>query len=64
MARPQQKEARQPRDLIGGRTSEEVLWSCTTCGACQEVCPVFIDHPGKILEMRRNSGAAARKGAR
>ena len=48
------EEARQPRDLIGGRTSEEVLWSCTTCGACQEVCPVFIDHPGKILEMRRN----------
>src|SRR6185369_1956971 len=24
------------------------------CGACQEVCPVFIDHPEKILEMRRN----------
>jgi Fe-S oxidoreductase len=48
------EEARQPRDLIGGRTGEEVLWSCTTCGACQEVCPVFIDHPGKILEMRRN----------
>jgi Fe-S oxidoreductase len=47
-------EARQPRELIGGRTSEEVLWSCTTCGACQEVCPVFIDQPGKILEMRRN----------
>src|SRR5690606_32132145 len=27
-------------------------WACTTCGACQEVCPVFIDHPLKILEMR------------
>ena len=48
------EEARTPRELIGGRTSEEVLWSCTTCGACQEVCPVFIDHPGIILEMRRN----------
>ena len=40
--------------LPGGRTSEEVLWSCTTCGACQEVCPVFIDQPKLILEMRRN----------
>jgi Fe-S oxidoreductase len=40
--------------LVGGRTSEEVLWSCTTCGACQEVCPVFIDQPKLILEMRRN----------
>jgi len=48
------QEARQARELIGGRTSEEVLWSCTTCGACQEVCPVFIDHPSIILEMRRN----------
>lgn len=40
--------------LIGGRTSEETLWACTTCGACQEVCPVFIDHPEKILQMRQN----------
>jgi len=40
--------------LIGGRTSEDVLWACTTCGACQEVCPVFIDHPEKILQMRQN----------
>ena len=40
--------------LIGGRTSEEVLWACTTCGACQEVCPVFIEHPEKILQMRQN----------
>ena len=40
--------------LIGGRTTEEVLWACTTCGACQEVCPVFIDQPGKILQMRQN----------
>jgi Fe-S oxidoreductase len=41
-------------DMVGGRTSEDVLWSCTTCGACQEVCPVFIDQPEKILQMRQN----------
>jgi Fe-S oxidoreductase len=42
------------KPLIGGRTSEDVLWACTTCGACQEVCPVFIDHPEKIIQMRQN----------
>jgi Fe-S oxidoreductase len=42
------------KPLIGGRTTEEVLWACTTCGACQEVCPVFIDHPEKIIQMRQN----------
>jgi Fe-S oxidoreductase len=40
--------------LIGGRTTEDVLWACTTCGACQEVCPVFIDHPEKIIQMRQD----------
>jgi Fe-S oxidoreductase len=47
-------EAREHKPLVGGRTTEEVLWACTTCGACAEVCPVFIDQPTKILEMRRN----------
>jgi len=44
--------------LIGedheGSISEEVLWECTTCGACMEVCPVFIEHVPKIVDMRRN----------
>ncbi len=40
--------------LIGGRIKEETLWACTTCGACQEVCPVFIEHPEKIMLMRQN----------
>ena len=49
---PQDAEVDKP--LIGGRTTEDVLWACTTCGACQEVCPVFIDQPEKILQMRQN----------
>ena len=40
--------------LIGGRIKEETLWSCTTCGACEETCPVFIEHPLKILQLRTN----------
>ena len=42
----------QAEPLVGGRIKDETLWACTTCGACQEVCPVFIDHPLKILQMR------------
>ncbi|KIG12523.1 Fe-S oxidoreductase [Enhygromyxa salina] len=38
--------------LVGGRIKDETLWACTTCGACEEVCPVFIQHPLKILQMR------------
>jgi len=40
--------------LTGGRVQEDTLWACTTCGACQEVCPVFIEHPIKIIQMRQN----------
>jgi len=45
---------KEKKPLVGGRTTEEVLWACTTCGACLEVCPVFIDQPEKILQMRQN----------
>ncbi|MCE8424218.1 MAG: (Fe-S)-binding protein [Candidatus Methanoperedens sp.] len=50
------KEAILP--LIGGgregSIADQVLWACTTCGACMEVCPVFIEHVPKIVDMRRN----------
>jgi len=32
----------------------DVLWSCTTCGACQDICPANIEHVNKIIEVRRN----------
>ncbi|TNJ38689.1 4Fe-4S dicluster domain-containing protein [Chlorobaculum thiosulfatiphilum] len=34
--------------------SRDALWSCTTCGACEEICPASIEHVGKIIEMRRS----------
>jgi Fe-S oxidoreductase len=40
--------------MAGGRIAEDTLWACTTCGACQEVCPVFIEHPLKIIQMRQH----------
>ena len=33
---------------------EDVLWSCVTCGACVEQCPVDIEHVDAIVDMRRN----------
>ncbi len=38
--------------MVGGRIKDETLWACVTCGACEAVCPVFIEHPQKIVEMR------------
>ena len=34
--------------------TQDALWSCTTCRACQEICPAEIEHVNKIIEMRRN----------
>jgi Fe-S oxidoreductase len=38
--------------LAGDVISAETLWACTTCGACQEACPVFIEHVPKIVGLR------------
>ncbi|HMA36727.1 MAG TPA: (Fe-S)-binding protein [Chloroflexia bacterium] len=40
--------------LAGGVIMDETLWSCTTCRACMQACPVFIEHVPKIVDMRRN----------
>jgi Fe-S oxidoreductase len=37
----------------GGVIDPDVLWSCTTCGACVEQCPVDIEHIDHITDMRR-----------
>jgi len=39
--------------IVGDIISPEVLWSCTTCGACVEECPVDIEHIDHIVNMRR-----------
>ncbi len=45
-------ESRQ--DMISEVITEEVIWDCTTCRACQEACPVYIEHVDKIVDMRRH----------
>jgi heterodisulfide reductase subunit C/nitrate reductase gamma subunit len=41
------------KSLLGDFITAEELWACTTCNACAQECPVNIDHPSIILEMRR-----------
>jgi Fe-S oxidoreductase len=40
--------------LIGGVVTEDEIWACTTCYACQEVCPVANEHIDKVIDLRRN----------
>jgi len=39
--------------LIGSIYSEDEIWSCTTCGACEEECPLLIQYIDKIVDLRR-----------
>ena len=39
--------------IVGETISPDVLWSCTTCGACVNECPVDIEHIDHIVNMRR-----------
>ncbi len=39
--------------LLGGVINDETLWSCTTCGACEEECPVMIEYVNKVVDLRR-----------
>jgi len=39
--------------LIGNVIAPDEIWSCTTCGACEEECPVFIEYIDKIVDLRR-----------
>ncbi len=41
------------KSLLGDYISAEELWACTTCNACAQECPVNINHPTLIVDMRR-----------
>jgi Fe-S oxidoreductase len=57
-ALPEAVQAEANRPLVGpvedgGVIDPDVLWSCVTCGACVEQCPVDIEHVDHIVDMRR-----------
>ena len=41
------------KSLLRNYISEEELWACTTCNACAKECPININHPTIIIDMRR-----------
>jgi Fe-S oxidoreductase len=42
-------------DLVSEeRVSSETIWACTTCGSCEQECPVFIENVPRIIQMRQN----------
>ncbi len=42
-----------PKPLIGDIYSEDEIWSCTTCGACEQECPLGIEYIDKMVDLRR-----------
>jgi len=50
-----------PSPLIGEAPNEAEIWSCTTCAACQEACPVYVEHILKIIDLRRHLVLAQNK---
>jgi Fe-S oxidoreductase len=39
--------------LVGTIYSEDEIWSCTTCGACEAECPLLVEHIDRIVDLRR-----------
>ena len=46
-------KANNSKPLIGSIYSEDEIWSCTTCGACEEECPLLVEYIDKIVDLRR-----------
>ena len=44
-----------PEETIMHRITEEAVWACTTCNACVDVCPLYIEHVPKLTDLRRNA---------
>lgn len=40
--------------IMDEHVTEDVIWACTSCRACEIACPVFIEHTDKIYDIRRN----------
>jgi Fe-S oxidoreductase/nitrate reductase gamma subunit len=47
--------------LLGNVVSREELWDCTTCGSCEEQCPVYVEQVHKNIELRRNQVLTGQK---
>ena len=48
------KKREELQPLVGARISPDTIWACTTCGSCEQECPVLIENVPRIIEMRQN----------
>ena len=48
-----QRKSSGRKQLVGDVIHPDTLWACTTCRACEEVCPVGIEHVPRIIAMRQ-----------
>jgi Fe-S oxidoreductase len=46
-------ELNSEKAIVGDVISEDTLWACTTCRACEQVCPVTIEHVPRIVALRQ-----------
>ena len=52
---PFSKKAIDPRpDMISEAVTDEAIWDCTTCRACEEACPIYVERIDKVVDMRRS----------
>ncbi len=42
------------KTLPGEVITRDEIWACTTCRACDEICPLYVEHIDKIIDLRRN----------
>ena len=54
LAAREKGETYKPPPLVPNAVTDDVVWDCVTCGACQRECPVGIEHIDHIVDLRRN----------
>jgi len=53
ISHPQNRRPTIATALVGTIYSEDEIWSCTTCGACEAECPLLVEYIDKIVDLRR-----------
>jgi len=52
--RHRSRDPEKSMSLIKDSITEDAIWACTTCQACELACPGFVEHPRALMDMRRH----------